>query len=266
MKKLALLVLLCAAASVAAAQDTALDFTQGWKTTVDLGYTCKYIWRGFDILDDAGAFQPSVDFQHESGFGANLWMSYPDRGGSTEMVDSRVDLTEFDYTVYYNGTAFEGSWETNYSIGWRYYDLIRRSSRNADAQEIFLEFEMPQLTGTPLIPHAGIYQYWPAHGGGDNSDVAGTFYLMGFSYLLPTEEQLPDVPLTFSWDIMYDDGAGANNVDSDWSYMLWGLKTEFDCPMTGGTITPYLYFQNSFERSVNTEDELWGGVTYSIAF
>ena len=262
MKKVALLFVLCSAASVAAAQ----DWTQGWTTTVDVGYTCQYIWRGFDLLDNAGAIQPGIDFQHESGFGANLWVSYSDRSGSTDSVDSRVDMTQYVYTLYYNGKAFQDCWETNYSIGWRYYDYIQRSSKNADAQELFLEFEMPQLTGTPVIPHAAIYQYWPAQGGGDNSDVAGTFYLMGFSYLLPTQEQLPDLPLTFSWDIMYDDGAGAANVDSDWAYMLWGLKTEFTCPMTGGKITPALYFQNSFERSVNTEDELWGGVTYSIAF
>ena len=263
MKRMAVMLVLCGLAASAIAQ----DWTEGWTTTLDLSYTCKYMWRGFNVYDDAGAYQPSIDFQHESGFGLNLWMSYPDRDGSTDMLDSRVDAAELDYTVYYNAKAWEGNcWETDYTFGWRYYDFYKHSSHNADTQEVFLEGEMPQLTGTSVIPHFGIYQYWPAHGDGDNRDVDGTFYLMGFSYLLPTEEQLPELPLTFSWDIMYDDGAGANDVDSGCSYMVWGLQTEMTCPMTGAKIVPAVYFQNSFEKSVNPSDEFWGAISYQFTF
>jgi hypothetical protein len=48
--------------------------------------------------------------------------------------------------------------------------------------------------------------------------------------------------------------------------MLWGLKTNFKCPATGGKITPAVYFQNSFEKTVNTQDELFAGISYSLSF
>ena len=262
MKKMTVMLVMAAVASTA----IAMDLTQGWTTTMDLTYTCKYMWRGFNILDDAGAFQPSFDFAHESGLGANLWMSYPERGGSTSMISSRVNLTEYNYTLYYSGKALEGNcWETNYTVGWRYYDYIDTSTKDADVQEVFLEAEMPMVTGTAVIPHVALYQMWPSKGGGLNSNYAGTIYLVGFSYLLPTEEQMPDVPLTFSWDIVYNDGTGGA-VDSDLSHMVWGLQSEFDCPMTGGKFVPAVYFQNSFEDTVNPSDEFWGTISYRYTF
>jgi hypothetical protein len=36
--------------------------------------------------------------------------------------------------------------------------------------------------------------------------------------------------------------------------------------MTGATITPAVYFQNSFESSVNNEDELFAGLSYTLKF
>lgn len=258
MKKLTVVLVLCSLAAAATAQE--------WTTTVDLSYTCKYIWRGYDILDNAGAYQPSIDFAHSSGFGANVWMSYPQRSGWTnDLADSRVNLTEYDYTLYYGGKAFDGAcWETDYRVGWRYYDYIDTYSEAHDMQELFLEMEMPNLTGNAVIPHAAVYQMWPARDNADVAHASGTIYVMGFSYLLPTEEQFPNLPLTFSWDLVFNDGVLAS--DHDWSHMLWGLKTAFDCPMTGGKFVPAVYFQNSFEDSVNTQDEYWAALTYSFTF
>ena len=36
--------------------------------------------------------------------------------------------------------------------------------------------------------------------------------------------------------------------------------------MTGATVKPAVYFQNSFDDSVNNEDELWASLSYSFAF
>jgi hypothetical protein len=263
MKKTMIVLVLCGLATAAFAQEQKQE--KDWTTTVDLSYTSRYIWRGYDVLDNAGAFQPSVDFLHSSGLGATLWMSYAERGGSTGSIDSRADMAEYDYTVYYKGKAFAGDcFETNYKIGWRYYDYIRRATKELDKQEVFLEFEMPQLTGTPLIPRAGIYQIWPSKSDSQIDDCSGTIYLMGFSYLLPTEEMLPNLPLTFSWDIAFNDGTMYS--DHDWSHMVWGLETKLTCPFTGAKIVPAFYFQNSFEDTVNKNDEYWGTISYSFAF
>lgn len=258
MKKTMVVMVLCTIAAAAAAQE--------WTTTVDLSYTSRYIWRGYDILDNAGAFQPSIDLSHESGFGASVWMSYPERGGWTnDLADSRVNLTEYDYTVYYKGQALTGdAWETNYKIGWRYYDYIDTSSKAWDKQEVFVEAAMPKLTGNAVVPHVAVYQMWPSKSDMVNTFKSGTIYVMGFDYLLPTEEQIPNLPLTFSWDLVFNDGVASS--DHDWSHMVWGLKTQMDCPMTGGKIVPAVYFQNSFEDTVNTSDEFWATVSYSFTF
>lgn len=257
MKKMVVL-MLCTMAASAVAQE--------WTTTVDLSYTSRYIWRGYDILDNAGAFQPSIDFAHSSGLGASVWMSYPERGGWTnDLSDSRVNLTEYDYTVYYKGKALaDNCWETNYKIGWRYYDYIDTYTKAMDKQEVFVEAEMPKLTGNAVIPHVAVYQVWPSRSDSDIDDASGTIYVMGFNYLLPTEEQLPNLPLTFSWDLVFNDGASYS--DHDWSHMVWGLKSQMTCPMTGAKIVPGVYFQNSFEDTVNTSDEFWATVSYSLTF
>jgi len=253
MKKMMVVLVLCAMAAAASAQE--------WKTTVDLSYTSRYIWRGYDILDNAGAFQPSIDFSHESGLGASIWMSYPERGGWTnDLMDSRVNLTEYDYTVYYKGKALGGDcWETDYKLGWRYFDCIDTYTKAWDMQEVFVEAEMPKLTGNEVVPHVAVYQLWPARSKSDIKDASGTIYLMGFNYNLPT-----DLPLTFSWDLVFNDGAMYS--DHDWSHMVWGLKSQFKCPMTGAKIVPAVYFQNSFEDTVNKNDEYWGTISYSFAF
>ncbi|MHC4881825.1 MAG: TorF family putative porin [Planctomycetota bacterium] len=269
MKKLlvVMVVLLSVAGFVNAAEQAAAE---DMGVTVDLSYTTKYIWRGFDILDDVGAFQPSVNLDLGSGFSANIWMSYAGSSGTTDGGLSRVNLTEYNYTLAYDGTAYEDCpWKTNYQFGWRYYDYIDTPSKDNDVQEVFLTGEMPALTGCGAVPHFGVFQMWEATKGASKAttgrDYSGTIYLMGFSYGF-TLDQAPELPMTFTWDIVYNDGTGGEDVDHDWSHMVWGLKTSMTCPMTGAKVVPAVYFQNSFDDSVNNEDELWASISYAFSF
>ncbi|MBC8379293.1 MAG: hypothetical protein H8E62_08965 [Planctomycetes bacterium] len=277
MKKLlvVMVALLSITAFVNAAEEAA---AQDLGVTVDLSYTSKYIWRGFDILDDVGAFQPSVNLDLGNGFSANVWMSYSGSGGTNGATASspgtaglsRVDLTEYNYTLAYTGTAYEDCpWKTNYQVGWRYYDFIDTASKDSDVQEIFLTGSMPALLDNGIVPRFGVFQMWEAEEGASKAttgrDFSGTIYAMGFGYDF-TVDQAPELPMTFSWDIVYNDGTGHQTVDHDWSHMVWGLSTSMTCPATGGTLTPAIYFQNSFEDSVNTQDEFWASISYSFSF
>lgn len=251
-----MIVLLAATATVATAEEAAMD---DMGVTLDVTYVSKYIWRGFDLYDNKGAVQPSVDIDLGGGFSANVWMSYAGASGA-------VNGTEYDYTLAYSGSVLDDSvWKTNYSLGWTYFDYIDTSSKDADTMEVFLTGEMPALTGCDIVPHFAIFQGWTAQSGGDNRDYGGTIYLMGLGYDF-TLDQAPELPMSFTWDIVYNDGTGGSSVDHDWSHMVWGLSTSMTCPATGGTISPGIYFQNSFEKSVNTQDELWAGISYSLSF
>jgi hypothetical protein len=266
------LAVLCSVAAIAAAAETAqpaptVESVQPVDTsnfaTIDLSYTSEYIWRGFDLLDDGGAFQPSANFDLGGGFSANLWMSYADCHGETH-----DEATEYDYTLAYSGTVYEDCpWKTDYMVGWRYYDYIKQNSKDGDMQEVFATAEMPRLFDGTIIPHAAVFQMWSAKSGSDVAvrDAGGTIYLMGFNYPFVLDP-MPSLPLTFSWDIVYNDGTGNADVDHDWSHMVWGLSTKMTCPLTGAKIVPAIYFQNSFEDSVNNEDELWGAISYSFGF
>ena len=258
MKKLlvGMIVLLSVAGYVNAADQAAAE---PMGITVDVSYTSKYIWRGFDLLDDKGAVQPSVNFDLGSGFSANVWMSYAGASGG-------VNATEYDYTLAYDGTAYEDcAWKTNYQIGWRYYDYIDTQTKGTDQQEVFLTGSMPALMDNGIVPHFGVFQMWNAKSYSDNVFTGGTIYLMGLGYGF-TLDQAPELPMNFTWDIVYNDGVGSDEIDHDWSHMVWGLNTSMTCPMTGASITPAVYFQNSMESSVNTQDELWASISYAFSF
>jgi len=277
MKKLlvGMVVLLSVTAFVNAAEEAA---TQDLGATVNLSYTSKYIWRGFDILDDTGAFQPSVNFDLGNGFSANVWASYSGSSGVTSANNSspgfastsRVNLTEYNYTLAYDGTAYEDCpWKTNYQVGWRYYDYIDTASKDNDVQEVFLTGSMPALLDNGIVPHFGVFQMWEAKQGASKAttgrDFSGTIYAMGFGYGF-TLDQAPELPMNFTWDIVYNDGTGHTTVDHDWSHMVWGLSTSMTCPATGAKIVPAVYFQNSFEDTVNTEDEFWASISFAFGF
>jgi hypothetical protein len=262
MRKVLAMVVLCGLVPAASAVDV---FGTDLGVTVDVTFMSKYIWRGFDRFDNKAAWQPSVDFDLGGGFGASVWASYAGSSGA-------VDATEYNYTVYYGNSIFEDCFKTDYTVGWRYYDFIDRPSKGvvdkvgADLQEVFVETEMPQLVGYGIVPHINYYYLWKAQSGGGVNVPSGSIIALGFDYNF-TLQQAPDFPMTFMWDIVYNDGVGYDKtVDNDWSHMLWGLKTEFACPVTGGKITPAVYFQNSFESTVNNEDELFAGISYSLSF
>lgn len=248
---------------------------EGFTTTVDITYVSKYMWRGFNIYGSHGAIQPSVDFAHDCGFSANVWMSYPVGSGENDAGGSINDqLTEFDYTLAYGNSILEDAYQTNYSIGWRYYDFTKTSSKDNDMQEVFVEFDMPNLVGNGFTPRGAWYQMWNSQSGGANRNTSGSIFSLGFGYDF-TLEQAPELPMSFTWDIVYNGGAAAqtvapkyqgSGVDHDWSHMVFGLATEIQCPWTGGTFVPAVYWQNSFEDTVNNSDELWAGLSFAMEF
>ena len=193
MKKL--LVVMVALLSVTACVNAEEEApTQDMGVTIDLTYTSKYIWRGFDILDDKSAWQPSINFDLGGGFSANVWASYAGGSGTTETGASRVNLTEYNYTLAYDGSVLEDSaLKTNYQFGWRYYDYIDTASKDNDVQEVFLTGSMPALTGCGVVPHFGIFQMWEAKQGASKNTTTQMITLVpyGMGTATPTATAAP---------------------------------------------------------------------------
>jgi uncharacterized protein (TIGR02001 family) len=267
MRKLLMLTLLstlAAAAFAAEAQPVAAVEENPMVFTLDASYVTKYIWRGFDVLDDKAAFQPSVNLALENGMFFNVWASYAGASKNDGSV-STVDATEYDYTVGYANSFGEDCFVTNYSIGWRFYDYIDKASNDGDMQEGFVELSWPNLIGNGLTPKYAYYHMWASEGSGDVRANGGPIHVAGMDYNW-TFESAPELPMTFSSAAVYNDGTGGQSVDSDWSHILWGLSTNFRCPLTNAKVTPSIWYQTSMDDSVNKNDEFFSGLSYALTF
>ena len=229
---------------------------------VDLTWVSKYIWRGFDKTDDKAAFQPSVNFDLGSGFSFNVWSSQPasSRGGASV---SNVDAEEWNYTVTYANSLWDGeTYATNYAVSWRYYDYPDRGSEDADMQEFNIDFAWPDLCPMGVVPGYTYIYMWSARGDGLAAPTGGPMHMFSMSYDLDVTE-LPN-PLSLGVAAVYNDGTGGEEVNHDWSHILWSIKTSLDCGV--GTLSPGVYYQTSMNDSVNSEDEFWCGISYGFSF
>lgn len=237
---------------------------------VDVTWVSKYLFRGVDMLDDKAAFQTGITFDlFETGLSFGLWSSFA--GASTPGHEDE----EWRYTLTYANSVFDGEqYETDYAVSWVYYDFPDATSWDYDMQEFNLALSWPEICPAGMVPSYTIASLWPSFGGHENRAVSGFIHIFGLGYDYSVPGFLPDNPeqmLHLSAELVYNDGAGIGNrfarggsVDHDWSHILWGVSTSVDLPY--GSLTPAVYYQTSMEDSVNSEDELWVGISYGFSF
>ena len=267
---LAAVILICAATLVQAQEDPL-------GVTLDATWVSKYLWYGIDVLDDKGAFQPSVDVDlFGSGFSINVWASYPTAGGDMNKSaanrdgTSRIDATEYDYTVAYSTVFSEGDpQEIAVTAHGRYYDFIDQADTVADAHEVGMQIAMPELTGVGLVPSYFVGRIWAARSNSDlGGNYAGWVHIFGLGYDLELPGLTPDTPeqvVSFSAAAVYNDGFAGGGVDHDWSHALFGVSTSFELA-ENVHLTPSFYYQSSWEDSVNPEDEMIFSIGTSCKF
>ena len=266
MKKgiLLIVVVLLSTAGLIQAQEDKLGIT------LDATYVSKYIWRGIDKLDDVSAFQPSINFDiGDTGLSFNVWASYAGSGGLTRGGTSRVNLTEYDYTVAYKFDLYEGqSYATNVTANYIYYDYPDEPSKVRDAQEMGVGFAWPNLCPAGVVPSYYVGKIWESR---SDSALTGEFggwvHVFGLGYDLTVPGLAPDMTeqvVSLSFAAVYNDGFAGATVDHDWSHILLGASTSFD--IGPGSFAPGLYYQISMDDSVNTEDEFWTSLSYTVSF
>ncbi|MCH9023130.1 MAG: hypothetical protein IID32_10260 [Planctomycetes bacterium] len=224
--------------------------------TVDNEFSSKYMWRGFDLFDDHGAWMPSVDFELAEGWGLNVWSAQPFGSGNQKGV-------EYDYTLSFSNTINEGETdEVEYSVGYIMYQFPNKNDLNAN--EIGIGFSFPSaLSGgdLPLVPSVYLGKFE-----GDG----GAYY----SFRLDWEVECPDTGQVFGvyGDVAYNDGMGTYensagdefDIGSDLSHVSFGIST--DVEIMDISISPFVNYQMSLEDTINSDDELWAGFSTSITF
>lgn len=231
--------------------------------TVDLTFLSQYIWRGLEMYGSQSAIQPSIDLDlYGTGLGLNvLWIRANSSGYE--------DLERLHFTLSYGNTIYENeTYATDYKIGWVYYDFPNVSSDVGDLQEMFATLSLPEICPEGVVPSYTVVKIWASEGGSLNHEASGWLHILGLDYDLPIEGLLPETPeqnLHLSAAMVYNDGALAANVDHDWSHAVFGVSTDFDLGYDL-TLRPGVYYQSSWDDSVNTSDEFWCSVGVSYAF
>ena len=230
---------------------------------LDATWVSKYLWHGFDLFDDKAAFQPSVNVDFwGSGFSFNYWASIPCSSGL-------VNLTEYDYTVAYDRTVFEGEkYATDVTANYIYYDFPDEPDRAADGQELGVGFAWPNILPAGVVPSYYVGKIWASKSDSDlGSDFGGFIHVFGLGYDLTVPGILPDTSeqtLSLTADLTYNDGYGSATAEHDWSHATLGISSGFE--IGGATFTPALYYQISMDDSVNDEDEIWVGLSLTYRF
>ena len=241
--------------------------------TLDVTYLSRYIWRGLDVYgENHSAIQPSIDIDlYGSGFGVNVFHSRSNGGGAHE------DGKEIDYNIYYRNTLLAGQrFATDYKIGWIYYnfpDTPRKGNpagRGSDVQELYIAFAWPNILPCGLVPSYLYSHVWQSEGGSSCGfrTCGGPAHIFGLSYnwvvpdfILGTSQRV----LNMAAHTVYVDGAGKAIADHDWSHAVFSIATDFRLD-ENLTFTPGLYYQSSWDDSINTSDEYWTSLSMKYKF
>ena len=188
----------------------------GLGVNVNTSWYSKYIWRGFDKLDDKGVFMADATLDlYGTGFTFGLTYAFADSSGTTRIQDggaSRVNAEEMRYTLAYHNSIYEGeTYKTNYMVGWVYYDFPEMASKNADFQEMLVSLSWPEICPAGVVPSYTIVKIWPAKGGGGARAVGGFAHIFGLAYDY-TIPDMPELPLKLTMEAVYNDGCGAGGA------------------------------------------------------
>jgi hypothetical protein len=270
---LAAVVLFCAV-GFAQAQDSELH------GSVDLTYQSKYIWRGFDIYGDKSAMQPSLDLDlFGTGFGVNV-MGHRANSSGYETAE------RWDYTLYYQNMLFQDqAHATMYRLGWVYYNFPQGHNQDADLQEMHAILSLPKICPTGIVPTYVLVKLWPNSSGSlvaSNLDLSarpprpskgtasGWAHIFMLDYPLTVGGIVPDTPeqvFNLHTELVFNDGVGpgGQDVDSDWSNLVFGVSTVIDLS-DELVLTTGVYHQISMDSSVNNEEETWATLSMTYKF
>ncbi len=246
-------------------------------------YLTRYIWYGFDMLEDNhSAIQPfvSLDLWGTGWIFDVEWLRANDSGFE--------NMEQIEYTLSYGSQCHPDTpYATDWRVGWRYYnhpDGPLRSREfpdrkwDLDRQELFGVFSWPELASCGVVPTYPVVYVKPEEserrsgaGWTDNGksywrQAGGFVHIFGLAKEVPAGSLCPnnpDQPIRLSADAVYNSSMGGRDVDHDWSHVNWGVQTDFAVNDTT-TFTPGIVYQTSMDDSVNSSDEWWAFLTLTF--
>lgn len=236
-------------------------WTQKLSLDLKMDYVGKYMWRGFDLLDNDPAIQANLNLSFGStGFYMGTWGNY-----ALDAEWRKWD--EIDFYAGYNHSFWEKDWNAvDMDITYTYF-YFPRQIRYIDTHEIAVALKYPRiippLGSSHLAPYTTLY-----HGRSVLGDPKeGLWIKLGLGWDIPIPAALPDQKkqsLNIYVETFHNDGAQGLNVHPGWSHLATGMSTILQ--VLGFDFTPAINYQWSWEDTVNKENEFWFTVGISYHF
>ena len=189
----------------------------------------------------------------------------------------------WDYTLYYqNGLFQDQAYAMMYRLGWVYYNYPDLRSSQADLQEIHTVLSFPKMIPCGIVPSYVLVKLWPNSSGSlvakkvdlsilqpSRGTASGWAHIFMLDYPLKVGGILPETPeqvFNLHTELVFNDGVGpaGQDVDSDWSNVVFGVSTGFKLSEEL-VLTPGVYHQITMEKTVNDDkDETWA--TFSLTY
>jgi len=271
------MVLLAAAAAVA--QDAQDEFAESPKephAMIGTTWDSQYIWRGFDIFRDAGAIHVMADLNlFDSGFGVSAV-------GHQSLSDGFGELQRWDGTLYYQNVLWSGEpLATNFRLGYVcYYYPKTNFGLTQDLMEGHVILSWPNLLPIQGLQPSYAFAYmWPGrenHWAQSanptfNDDCRGMFqiFMLDYAFLVPGLLSADDQVVKLHSELVWNGGLSplGAKVNSGISDAVIGASTDFVFGADRNIVlTPAIYYQFSFEETVNPDNEFWASVSLKFAF
>jgi hypothetical protein len=270
-------VLLAAAAAVA--EETQSEFSESPKepkAMIGTTWDSQYIWRGFDIFRDAGAIHVMADLNlFDSGFGVSAV-------GHQSLSDGFGELQRWDGTLYYQNVLWSGEpLATNFRLGYVYYYYPKPNfGLTQDLMEGHVILSWPNLLPIQGLQPSYAFAYmWPGrenHWAQSanptfNDDAKGMFqiFMLDYAFMVPGFLSADDQVVKLHSELVWNGGLSplGAKVNSGISDAVIGASTDFVFGADRNIVlTPAVYYQFSFEETVNPENEFWASVSLKYAF
>lgn len=222
---------------------------------VDITYASRYIDKGTDVFaNNHSVLMPGIGIDlFATGFGISVVGFHANSGGFENAF-------KMEHSVYYETEFLEDSpLATECLIAWAYSNFPDNPRKAADTQEIETFFSWPNIGPKNIVPYYLVSAEWPVTGNAGNRKTGGWIHIFGINYDFNIPHPLRPIkthPLTLSAEIAYNDGTGGEKIDHDWSHAVLGLSTAFEIAK-GTSLNCGMYWQSSWEDSVNKSDEVW---------
>lgn len=271
------LVLLAAAAAVAQdAQDEFAETPKEPHAMIGTTWDSQYIWRGFDIFRDAGAMHVMADLNlFDSGFGVSAV-------GHQSLSDGFGELQRWDGTLYYQNVLWSGEpLATNFRLGYVYYYYPKTNfGLTQDLMEGHVILSWPNLLPIQGLQPSYAFAYmWPGRQNDwaqivnptFDDDCRGIFqiFMLDYAFTVPGLFSPDDQVVKLHSELVWNGGLSplGAKVNSGLSDAVIGASTDFVFGADRNIVlTPAIYYQFSFEETVNPDNEFWASVSLKFAF